>query len=209
MPPPPPPPPSRPTQPDDLPTEYLEHVMRPNNRLERPSYPPRSGHDNFALPRTPRTLSAGVVLLCLSAALSVATAILIFTMGKQILADYLAGEVSASTGAKVSGDELIGDVAAPYDILVNRGYIWSGFAVVYLVLAVPVRFGQLWANVLLSVLAPLFCGLLVWDMLDSVPILFRSLDAAAIAAAIAALVLIWLGPSNTYRKLRKNAGTPN
>lgn len=214
-----PPPPSR--RPVDQPTEYIpaQHVIP--QRPERPRRPEPARQPartpvaektdtpaRAGKPRTPKTLICSTVFLVLAGAVSIASATVILLFGRQLLTDYVAGDVHVVIGMPTghrSDGPMVDLLSQPNTILQNRAYFWIAFAVVYLALAIPVRYGKTWARVLVSIVFPLFSGLSVYDMLDSVPPLLRVLDAGTIICAGLAVVLMWWGPSNSYQRLRREA----
>jgi len=65
------------------------------------------------------------------------------------------------------------------------------------------RLGMTWARVLFNIFALQAIALLTYTLTDEVPTMLKILGGVNAAAALVAIVLVWLGPSNAFNRARK------
>ena len=180
----------------------MNSFVQPAGPTQHPRLP---GTPAPAKPKVPGTLTGAAVLTGLAALLGIITLVVTMASGKDMLLSDTADAVGLSTTELANDDGVQYALQQAFDILQSRAVFFTVFSVIFLALLLPLRGGRTWARVTYSICAPISIGLLVYTLLDEgVPSLLKVLDGVNAVAALVALVLVWMGPSNAFNRARKN-----
>ncbi|GGM26207.1 hypothetical protein ACFFX1_16735 [Dactylosporangium sucinum] len=156
-----------------------------------------------AVPSTrPATLTFGFFGALLAGLFSVVGSVLLIVKAHD-LAARTASDILGEDTESLLGSELTASVVdEAANTLVVRGVTGLVSAVLVLGIALAVRNGALWARIVLTVL--LLGGLCANGLMisDVAPGATKALGGAAIVLGLAAVVLLFLPPTNRYAKAR-------
>lgn len=155
----------------------------------------------------PSTLAAGVGAIVVAAFCGLGTLVLILAGGRRLLAGVLDDPLpfeGPAASAAWSG-VLDGVLDDAYGIVLGRAWLSAGVGVVFLLLGAAIWARRNWARVVFTIIAPI--GALLWlrDLADVNVATVHVLDAIAVGTTLAALIAVWLGPSNRSVRAAKAA----
>ncbi|MFL6076924.1 MAG: hypothetical protein ACJ73S_26315 [Mycobacteriales bacterium] len=140
-------------------------------------------------PARPRTLTGGVMLAALTAALGVLSAVVIFTQGRSFLRGKL------PRGALY--DAIVDDA---YSTLKSRAVIGLVLAVLVALFTLLARKAALWARIVLTLVLLSYGGLAVREATDTCPGLAKGVDWLSVVVGLVAIVLLFLPANSRYRR---------
>ncbi|MEU7895743.1 hypothetical protein AB0B45_23165 [Nonomuraea sp. NPDC049152] len=159
-------------------------------------------------PARPATLKAAAGLVALAALAGIGSLVVTLTGGKEMLRglmdELVKRELGGSADAADLGQALI---AAALDdahsTLTARTSIMAFVGAMFLLFGAFVWARRNWARIAIIPFALIGLGIWLLDLTDVVPTMLHVLDGVGVAATLAALVLMWLGPSNRAIRARK------
>ncbi|WP_431898445.1 hypothetical protein [Nonomuraea sp. bgisy101] len=159
-------------------------------------------------PARPATLRAAAALFALAALAGIGNLVVALTGGRELLRglidEVIKRELGGSADAASLGETLIAAALDDaYSTLTARTSIMAFVGVTFLFFGAFVWARRNWARIAVIPFALIGLGIWLLDLTDDVPTILRFLDGVGVAATVAALVLMWLGPSNRAVRARK------
>jgi hypothetical protein len=155
----------------------------------------------------PGTLRAGAILVLLAGVAGVGSLVTNLVGGEEMLretmADVLAKELGDSPASLVEGPMMDFALEEAQGVITARTSVLGFVGVLFLIFGSFVWARMNWARITVIPFALIAFAMWLIDVSDDVPVIFHILDATGMLAMLAALVMVWLPPSNRAVRARK------